>query len=137
VTGVWSLLYMIDEGVVDGFTKEQLFASYAGIAYRSMRFGLDEAHGGGMAIQWNWYREKGAIVPSEEAGRFRVDFDAFPEAVRSLAHELLMIEATGDYEGARVLIANYAKANDEINGVIAALEDIPVDLRPVYPIANE
>jgi hypothetical protein len=71
--------------------------------FRGMRFGIDEAHGRGTAIQWNWFREKGAIVPAAD-GRFQTDAAKYREAIRSLANELLMIEATGDYARGKALL---------------------------------
>ena len=65
-------------------TQEALAATYTGLMFRSMRFGLEEAHGGGTAVQWNWFREKGAIVPSG-GGRFLARPEKFREAVRTLA----------------------------------------------------
>jgi hypothetical protein len=116
--------------------REQLFATNVALMYRGMRFGLNEAHGRGTAIQWNWFREKGAIVPTGD-GRFRADFAKLPEAVKSLTTELLMIEATGDYNRGKALLDKYGRSNAEIEGVIAKLTDIPVDITPVFPAAGE
>jgi len=134
--GLWNILYAMDQKLIDSFDREQLFATYAGLLFRSMRFGLHEAHGAGTAIQWNWMREHGAIIPTDH-GRYEIDLDKFPEAIRSLSNELLMIEATGDYARAQKLIETYARSNDEIDGMIAKLSDLPVDLRPVYLGAGE
>ena len=136
VAGAWTALYAMDQGWLTGFTKEQFYGTMVGLAFRSMRFGIDAAHGRGNAIQWNWFREKGAIVPAVE-GRFRVDMVKMYEAIRSLAHELLMIEALGDYERAKRLLDRYGVKNAEIDGVIAGLSDIPVDLTPVFVGAGE
>jgi hypothetical protein len=136
VVGVWNILYGMDEGWFHGATRDQLFATMVGLMFRSMRFGIDEAHGRGTAIQWNWYRERGAIVAAGD-GRFRIDASKLGEAIRSLASELLMIEATGDYARAQRLLANYGISNDEIDGVIAKLTDIPVDIRPIFVAAGE
>lgn len=104
--------------------------------FRSMRFGIGEAHGRGTAVQWNWLREAGGIVPSGN-GRFRVDFPRFAEGVKSLSTELLTIEATGDFDRAQRLLNKYGVVNDEINAVNAKLTDIPVDIWPVFPAAGE
>jgi hypothetical protein len=136
VLGLWNVLYAVDRKLLTGVTEQQLYATDVGLMFRSMRFGLGEAHGRGTAAQWNWYREKGAIVPQPN-GRYRVDFDRMREAVRSLAAELLMIEATGDYDRARRLLEQYGKSTAEIEGVIARLRDIPVDIRPVFAAAGE
>lgn len=136
VVGTWSLLYAMDQKLLTAFDANALFATDVGLMFRSMRFGLSEAHGRGTAIQWNWYREKGAIVPAAD-GRFRVDNEKMTEAVRSLANELLMIEATGDFARAERLVNQYGKATPEIDRVTASLNDIPVDIAPVFVAAGE
>ncbi|HUF17816.1 MAG TPA: peptidase [Thermoanaerobaculia bacterium] len=136
VLSLWNLMYAMDEGLVTAFDRETMFATNAGVMYRSLRFGIDSAHGRGNAIQWNWFREKGGIVPAGD-GRFRVDFARMEEATRSLANELLMIEATGDFARAERLVNKYGIASPEMKEVIARLEDIPVDIEPVFAGAGE
>src|SRR5205823_8119495 len=58
-----------------------------------------EAHGKGMAVQFNYLIDKGAFVYRN--GTWEVDFGKVKGAVRDLAHDLLTIEATGDYAGAK------------------------------------
>ena len=136
VVGMWTLLQAIDEKWLTAFDADTLAVTTSALFFRSIRFGVDEAHGGGTAIQWNWFVEKGAVVPAS-AGRFRVDPSKFREAVRSLAQELLMIEATGDAERARKLIEGYGKLTPEMERINAGLKDIPVDITPVYAAAGE
>ncbi|MEO8349713.1 MAG: peptidase, partial [Acidobacteriota bacterium] len=136
VAGLWSILLAIDQKWLSHVTEAQLFSTYTGLMFRSMRFGIDEAHGRGTAIQWNWFREKGGIEPTPE-GRFRTDPAKYREAIRSLANELLMIEATGDYARGKALLEEYGKATPEIEAVIAKLTDIPVDITPVFVAAGE
>ncbi len=136
IIGMWNILFAQKNGWVTAYDEKGLFATNAGVLYRSMRFGLNDAHGAGTAIQWNWHREQGAILPAE-GGRWKVDFAKYRESVRLLGTELLMIEAKGDFAAAEKLIAKYGKSNAEIDGVIAKLEGIPVDFRPVYTAAGE
>ena len=136
VTGLWNILFAMDRKWLSGFAEPQLFSTYTGLMFRGMRFGIDEAHGQGTAIQWNWFREKGAIVPAAD-GRFQTDVPKFREAIRSLANELLMIEATGDYARGKALLEKYGRSTPEIQAVIARLTDIPVDIWPVFAAAGE
>ncbi|MDQ6893707.1 MAG: peptidase [Acidobacteriota bacterium] len=136
VVGLWNILYALDRKWLSGFDAEALAATYTGLMFRSMRFGLEEAHGGGTAVQWNWFREKGAIVPSAN-GRFLAKPEKFREAVRTLGNELLMIEATGDYDRGKRLLDRYGKSNAEIESTNARLKDIPVDIKPVFAAAGE
>jgi len=136
ILGLWNIVYARKHGLLSSFDEQQLYATYAGLMFRSMRFGIGEAHGRGTALQWNWLREAGGIVPSGN-GRFRVDFAKFGDGVKSLATELLTIEATGDFDRAQRLLSKYGVVNDEINSVNARLSDIPVDITPVFPAAGE
>ncbi len=136
VLGVWNILFAQSRKLVTTFDERQLFVTYAGLMFRSTRFGIGEAHGRGTAVQWNWLREKGAIVPAAN-GRFTVDFAKVRDAVRDLATELLTIEATGDFNRANALLEKYGKETPEMQTVTAGLKDIPVDIWPVFPGAGE
>ncbi len=136
VVGMWILLQAIDNGWITSVDETTLAVTVSALFFRSIRFGADEAHGGGTAVQWNWFREKEAVVPAED-GRFRVAVPKFREAVRSLARELLMIEATGDLPRAERLLSTYMKSTPEMEAVNARLKDIPVDIAPVYVAAGE
>jgi hypothetical protein len=136
VLGVWNLIYAQQHGLVTAFDEHQLLATYAGLMFRSTRFGVGEAHGRGTAIQWNWLRERGAVMPIA-GGKYTVDFAKARDAVRDLATELLTIEATGDYPRAKTLLDRYGKETPEMAAVNATLKDIPVDITPVFPAAGE
>jgi hypothetical protein len=136
VLGVWNILYAQQHGLLTTFSEQQLFTTYAGLMFRSTRFGVGEAHGRGTAVQWNWIREKGAVTPAS-GGRFTVDFPKMRDAIRDLATELLTIEATGDFNRANALLEKYGRETDEMRAVDAKLSDIPVDIWPVFPAAGE
>lgn len=136
VLGVWNILYAFDNGLLSSFNEEQLYATYAGLFFRSLRFGIDEAHGRGTAVQWNWLRERDAVVRNAD-GTYSVDFAKMKEGIRSLASELLTIQATGDYGRAQNLLTKYGVSNAEMEGVNRTLTDIPVDITPVFTAAGE
>jgi hypothetical protein len=136
VVGLWNILYAHDNRLLTSFDEHQLFATYTGLMFRSMRFGIDEAHGRGTAVQWNWLREKGAVTPVGD-GTYNVDFDKYRDGIRTLATELLTIEATGDLARAQRLLERYGVSTPEMQSVIAQLKDIPVDITPVFPAAGE
>jgi hypothetical protein len=135
VLGVWNLEYAQTHNLLTSFNERQLFATYAGLMFRTLRFGTGDAHGRGMAVQWNWLRERGAIVPA--GTKFTVDFAKMRDGVKALATELLTIEATGDYNRAAALLAKYGHATLEMDAVNRGLADIPIDFTPVFPAAGE
>lgn len=136
VLGIWNILYAQKNNLLTSFNEEQLYATTTGLFFRSLRFGVDEAHGRGTAVQWNWLRERGAIVPNAD-GTFRVDNAKFRDGIQSLATELLTLQATGDYARAQRLLTKYGVSTPEIESVNKRLTDIPVDITPVFPAAGE
>ncbi len=136
VVGLWNILYARDKKLLTSVDERQLWATYTGLMFRSMRFGIDEAHGRGTAVQWNWLRERGAVTPLAD-GTYTMDAAKYREGIRTLATELLTIEATGDFARAQRLLDKYGVSNPEIEGVIAKLKDIPVDINPVFAAAGE
>ena len=63
VTGLFMMQYFFDHGMTHGPKAErELYTTFLASAFRSLRFGLTEAHGKGMALQFNYLSDKGAFV---------------------------------------------------------------------------
>ena len=135
-SGGYLAKYLIDNKILAADLEKTLYSSNLGGMFRSIRFGIEEAHGGGVAIQINYYLEKGAVKVDDQ-GYFSTDKKQLKIAVRSLAHELLMIEAEGDYEAAAKFIEKYVRIAPEVEAALAKLDDIPIDIQPIYPIVKE
>ena len=58
-------------------------------------------------------------------------------AVRDLAHDLLTIEATGDYAGAKKMLDTLSVIRPEVDATLKRVVHVPVDIRPVFVTANE
>ena len=48
-----------------------------------------------------------------------------------------MLQATGDYRGTAEFLDTYGVASDALLAAIDRLSDVPVDIRPFYPQADE
>lgn len=136
VLGVYNILYLIQEDVLDEKLQTSLFSTNLAGMFRSIRFGIEEAHGGANAIQLNYYLEKGAVT-IDDKGLFSVNNRKYRKAVQSLAQETLMIEAQGDTTQAKKLIEEYSSIKPEVENALSKLTEIPVDIKPVYSIENE
>ena len=131
VTGLFMLQYLFDHGLAHGPKAEsQLYTTYLASAFRSLRFGVEEAHGRGMAMQFNYFSDKGAFVANPD-GTFTVDTPKMKSAVRELDHELLTLEAQGDYAGAKKLLTTLAVIRPPMQKALDRLGDIPTDIDPV------
>jgi hypothetical protein len=115
--------------------EAKLYNTYLASSFRTMRFGLNEAHGKGMALQFNYLAGKGAFRYRD--GRWSVDVAAMRTAVTDLAHDLLTIEATGDYSGAKALLDRLGVMPDNVAETLVRLADIAVDIRPRFATAEE
>jgi len=136
ITGLWALQYLIDKGVVDKGMERSLYTTYLASAFRSVRFGITEAHGKGVAMQFNYLTDEGAIKFNERTGRFSVEHSKIKEAVRRLSHDLLTIEAEGSYDQAKAILEKYAVIRPAMKGALDRLSDVPVDIEPVFPLAK-
>jgi len=58
-------------------------------------------------------------------------------AVRDLTHDLLTLEATGDYAGAKAMLDKLAVLRPPVKQALADLEGIPVDIDPAPVTADQ
>jgi hypothetical protein len=133
VMGVYNILYMMERGELPAAEREQALATYFAGLFRSVRFGIDEAHGRGAAVQYSYLKEKGAFEWDESQQRFRVDYDKLEAGIRDLVAELVRLQGNGDYEGTKAFFERYARLDENVDTVLANTSDIPVDIQPIYP----
>jgi len=136
VLGMYNAQFMIDKKVAPKSMERSLYATNLGGMFRSIRFGIDEAHGGGIAIQLNYYLDKAAFKVDAD-GNFSVNQRLMKKAIKDLAKELLIIQAHGDYKAAQKLVEKYRVLRPEVEAALEKCKDVPVDIRPVYPIEKE
>ena len=130
--GVYNAIYLTGKGLYPKNFLDSMWPTYLAGLFRSMRFGISEAHGGANAMQFNYLMSKGAIAYDKKTGFFSVDRGKIEPAIRELAHDLLMIEAKGDYAGAKKFVEKWKGMNAVLKSAIAKLSDVPVDIRPIY-----
>jgi hypothetical protein len=136
MTGLWALQYLIDKGVIDREMQRTLYTTNLASMFRSVRFGITEAHGRGVAMQFNYLTDEGAIKFNQSNGTFSVDETKIRDAVAKLTHELLTIEAEGSYEKAGALLDKYAVLRPPMKAAFDKLTNVPVDIEPVFPMAR-
>ncbi len=133
VLGVYDIYALVEKGVMDQAILEHLPWTFTAGMFRTTRFGVAEAHGLGMVLQANYLIERGAVEISED-GRFRPVPDLFESSFGELAHDLLMIQALGDYDAAVEFVERYGTVHPAMAAAIASLTDLPVDIEPDFPL---
>lgn len=131
VVGMFGLKWLVDHGALPKEKLEEYYASYVGGMFRTVRFGVGEAHGQAEMMEFNYLSEQGAIRRGT-GGRYEIDYAKMPDAVASLAKILLEIEATGDRERAEAWFKKYGQMPDELKTSLKAASSVPVDVEPVF-----
>lgn len=137
ILGMYNNIFMIEKGVYPKETEKQVWVTFLAGAFRSMRFGIGEAHGGGNAIIYNYLLEKGAYVYDDKNQKVEVDFEKIYPALKDLCNLILTIQAEGNYQAAKDLIAKYAVKSKSIGTLTKKLESLPVDIKPVFEIEKK
>ncbi|KAL7111941.1 hypothetical protein ACP275_05G121000 [Erythranthe tilingii] len=138
IVGLWALRFLVNKNLLPDTLIKSMYVSFLAGCFRSVRFGLEEAHGKGQALQFNYLFEKGAFLLHTD-GTFSVDFDKVEDAVESLSREILTIQGKGDKEAAKTLLSKHAVITPPLKSALDKLETIkvPVDILPEFPIADE
>jgi hypothetical protein len=134
VLGLYMLQHFFDRGYLK-HDETKLYTTFLASSFRTLRFGLNEAHGKGMALQFNYLTDKGAFVHKGNA--WEVDSAKIRGGVRDLAHDLLTIEATGDYAGAKRMLDTLGVMRPEMAATLGRVGGVPVDIRPIFETADK
>ncbi|HEU4537594.1 MAG TPA: hypothetical protein VFS00_25920, partial [Polyangiaceae bacterium] len=137
VMGAYNVLYMVKRNELPKDFSKKLLASYFAGLFRSVRFGVAEAHGQGAALQINRFLEAGAARFDPATARFTIDYDKLTAAVSDLTRDLCMVQHAGDKAKAEALLAAQGVMSDPIKAALARLDGVAVDVRPIYPAAGE
>ncbi len=132
--GLFALQYLVDQGTLPKAMERTMYTTFLASAFRSIRFGINEAHGRGQAVQLNYLLDKGAFTVSAD-GTFAVDSGAIRDAVTALTRDLLMIEAEGNYAGAKALLESLGVVRPSTKAVFDRLTNVPVDIAPRFTSA--
>lgn len=135
ICGLFMLQYMIDRKMLQA-SAEPMYTTFLASAFRTLRFGTNEAHGRGMALQMNYLLDKGAFAANSD-GTFRVVPDKVAAGVRDLAHDLLTIEATGDYARAKKMLDTLGVVRPVVKTALDRLQDLPTDISPRHVTADQ
>jgi len=131
VSGLWALRQLADQGKIDKEIARTMYTTFLASAFRSIRFGVNEAHGRGIAIQLNYFIDQGAFVPQPD-GTFTVDESKISAAVTSLTRDIMTLQAEGSYDKAKALIEKLGVVRPEVQKVLDKLSSVPVDIEPKF-----
>jgi hypothetical protein len=135
ISALFAIQHMIDKGVVPRSMQDTLYVTFLASCFRSIRFGIAEAHGKGIAVQLNYLLDRGAFTVRPD-GTFAVDAGKIKEAVSGLTHDIMMIQAVGDYAKAKELGERLGVVRPEVQRALDKLQSVPVDIEPRFTTAD-
>jgi hypothetical protein len=135
VVGMYGLKWLIDHGALPKASLEGDYDSYVAGIFRTVRYGIAEAHGRAEMMEFNYLVEQKAITHTN--GKYTTDYARIASGLQQLAKELLEIEATGDRARAEKWFARYDKMPPDLASALKAISGVPVDVDPIFSFPEE
>jgi hypothetical protein len=108
-----------------------MYKTFLASAFRSIRFGITEAHGRGIAIQLNFLLDYGAFVANRD-GTLSINSGKIRDGVIALTRDLMTLQAEGNYAKAKELMSKLGIVRPEVQRILDKLISIPVDIEPNF-----
>ncbi len=134
ISGLFALQFLIDRGQLDKGLEKTIYTTFLASAFRSLRFGINEAHGRGQAIQLNYLLDQGGFTVNSD-GTFAVDTAKIRVAVTALTREIMTLQAEGSYAKAKQMIDTLGVIRPPTKAVLDKLTSVPVDIEPRFVTA--
>ena len=135
ISGLFALQYLVDKGILEKQLERTMYKTFLASAFRSIRFGVNEAHGRGIAMQLNFLLDYGAFTVNRD-GTFGVNAAKIKDGVVALTREFMTLQAQGDYNKAKDMISRLGTVRPEVERVLDKLNNVPVDIEPIYLTAK-
>jgi len=132
VVGMYGLKWLVDHRAVPESLLDESYASYVGGIFRTVRYGVGEAHGKAEIMEFNYLSEQKAITWNAGDSRYHIDYPGMPGALAKLARELLQMEAIGNRARAEAWFNRYDKMPPTLQSALANCREVPVDIDPVF-----
>ena len=136
ISGLFAMQYLVDHGKLDKQYERSMYLTYLASMFRSIRFGLTEAHGRGVALQLNYFLDHGGVTVASD-GTFGVDAAKFKQNVTDLTRDLMTMQAMGDFGAAKQLLDQMARVRPQTQAILDKLKNVPVDIEPRFATADE
>jgi hypothetical protein len=137
IVGLYGLDWLMNKGVLPKSRAKDYYASHVAGIFRTVRFGVSEAHSKAEMMEFNYFVERGASTRDVKTGRYAIDFAKMPGAVASLAKELLEIEATGNRNRAESWFTKYGTMPAELKAALDKITSVPVDVDPIISFGDD
>ena len=136
ISGLFALQYLVDHQKLDKALDQTMYVTYLASMFRSIRFGITEAHGRGVALQLNYFLDNGGVTVAQD-GTFAVNQERIKQNVLALTRDLMTMQAVGDYGAAKQMLEKLAVVRPQTQAVLDKLTAVPVDIEPRFVTAEQ
>jgi len=136
ISGLFALQHLVDNGILPKTMEQTMYTTFLASAFRSIRFGVTEAHGKGIAVQLNYLLDQGGFVVKPD-GTFAVDPAKIKEGVGLLTNEIMTMQAEGNYAAAKALGDRLGNVRPPVQAALDKLTSVPVDIEPRFTTAEQ
>ena len=121
ISGLWALQYLVDKGVLDKAMERTMYTTFLASCFRSIRFGLTEAHGRGHRAPAQRPARRGRVQGRSRRHVHGGSRRRSRPGVEALTREIMTLQAAGDYAGAKQLLDKMAVVRPEVQRVLDRL----------------
>jgi len=137
VMGIYNILFMVEKGLIPKEMTNKVLFTYISGLFRTLRFGVSEAHGKGAALQLNRFLEEGSVqlLPTDQS--YQVNFKKLMTSVTNLVRDICTWQHNGDKSVVDAVFEKYGALDEATKTSLARLNAVAVDIKPCYPLAGE
>lgn len=136
VMGIYLLSYCIKECFISDCSIMETCTTYLMGLLRAIRFGKENVYAISSIIQLNFLKTEEVIIKLEN-NKFSIDLHKFEKGVEKLLIAILSLQNEGDYEKCKNFISQYSSIDNELMDLVNLLNDLPVDIYPIFNIKFE
>jgi hypothetical protein len=136
ISGLFALRFLVDRGTLDASLTRTMYTTFLASIFRSLRFGINEAHGRGVAIQLNYFLDHGGVSVTGD-GTFAVNPERIHQNVIDLTRDIMTLQAVGGYEDAVRMIQTLGVVRPPVQAILDKLTGVPVDIEPRFVTAEQ
>lgn len=114
ITGLYIITQLAEMGELKDKDLMDNYVTFLAGIFRSIRFGVSEAHGQSNLIQFYYFRDKNAFEFDSSTGKYKVNFENMKEAAKSLVEKIIVIQGNGDKAAAKSLVENATVIDDQL-----------------------